>query len=754
MIRSACLLLLLTVAAHAQGVAQSPTGPLRTAYTSVRVEADGDLARTTVTQVFVNDLSSPVEAEYGFPLPGDATVTGFAEWRGGRRVDARASAKETARKRFEAAVERGERATLAEKASDHAFKMTLHALPARGSARVELTYTQTLTALGGERAFVFPSRGADQPPSLLDVQVRVRGDREITALEVPNQLDAVVASTKDGWTAAVSRARSGLARDLVLRWRQDADPLDLAARAVRPDPDRPGFAEVRFAFNADPWTDVRPPQDVVIVVDTSLSMAGAPLENARALALQAVDALSPQDRFEVVAFSGGVRPAFGHLRFADPDARDEARAHLEGLRAGGRSNLQMALDFTGELLAETGDGVVLLATDGQPTFREGGTPFGLDVDPARFAEARVVIAHFNYPKRAKALEAVLPNVTTRYIPDGPAAKKAGESLVRLAVAPAIEDLSIEIDGAWDVSGRVPTRLAAGESVRLMARVEPAPDGTVQARIAGFLHGKPIEVELLFDVPPGPDGRGDRGLPVEWARLRIDDLGAEYARLRDEAEREVVEAQIRGLGTEYNLATRFTSYVLTDSLYPDHIKPGDPEIRVRAPASAQGVVAILPWGETVRCTWDAEEGLWLGRFLVPRHIKDGLYRARVLVEEQHATVYRGALFFRVDSKPPAYELLAEWKAGALHLRAVPADRSAPAPKGDHVVRDPVDLKAVTVSVGKQTWAMHRTDDPEVFTLELPAEKLPAGLKVLRMVATDFARNTSVAEIEVADEVAVR
>ena len=733
---------LLFSTAHASGLAQAPAGPLRTAYTSVQVEADGDIARTTVTQVFANDLDAPVEAVYRFPLPADAAVTGFSEWREGRKVSARAKDKAAAEATFEEAVDRGERATLAEKSAAHRFKMTLHALPARGTARVELTYVQTLSALGGERTFVFPARGADQAATLLDVQLRVRGDREILDLAVPNQPDAVVARTKDGWTASVSRTRAGLGRDLVVRWLQEADDLDLAARAVRPDPDQPAFAEVRFAFNADPFAETREARDVVLVVDTSLSMAGAPLDAARALGQAVLERMGPGDRLEVVEFSSGARAVFGALTFLDDETRDVAMARLDAMRAGGRSNLQAALNHAGRLLSTSGNGVVVLATDGQPTFREHGAPFDLDVDPMLFRETRVVVAHFNYPKRADALEAVLPNVTTRFVPDGPASGAAVRAVARLAVAPTIEDVSIEVEGAHDVHGVVPTRLAVGEHVRLMARA----DTDVMVRVSGTLHGRAVETEVALGGPDGPDGDGDRGLPVEWARLRIASLEHEYGQLTNPAEKEMVEASIRGLGKAHNLATRFTSYVLTDSLYPDHIKPGDPEIRVHAPASAKGVVAILPWGEVVVCSWSEDEGLWLGRFLVPRHTRDGLYRARILVEHQHATVYRGALFFRVDSKPPAYLLVREGaealtRGGTVVLRAVPADRDAEDDGKDRVVRDPVDLKQVTVTIAGEVFAMRRTDDPEIFRVEIPVDALPAGLHEVRMVATDYARNTS-------------
>ena len=751
----ACLCLAATAFARmagATGHAEGDVGPLRAAYGHVYVQIDGDLARTTVTQVFVNDLSVPVEATYGFPLPEDAAVTGFAEWRDGRKVEARTEGKAVARQAYDKAVARGERAALGEKESADRFRMSLHALPPGGSRKVELRYVQTLSALGGERSFVFPAGGDRPAPSVLDVAIDVRADRPIEAIEVPNQPDARVSGTGARRALHLSRGREGLGGDLALRWRQETVDLDLAARAVRSDPDEPAFAEVRFAFTGDPWAEVRAPRDVVLVLDTSISMAGAPLARAKTLALEALGQLTSGDRVELVTFAGEARGVLGGLRFADAPAVEVLKKRIAGAEARGRSDLQGALKQAGALLGASGDGVALLMTDGQPTATEGDDPFALDIDPALFGDARLVVAQFTYPRGVSRLTASLPNVTARFVPDGAAGVFAVGAIARLAVAPTIEDLQVELDGpaVFMVHGAVPTRLALGEHVRLLARV----DEDVWVRVTGVLHGKAVEVETMLQVPTDADGKGDHGLPVEWARHRVADLEAEVRRV-DEAEAEVVATEIRALGTTYNLATRFTSYVLTDSLAPDslapdRIKPGDPEIRVHAPEGAQAVFGVLPWGEVVECSWEADEGLWLGRFLVPRGTPDGLYRVRIFVETQGGAKYRGPLFFRVDSELPAFALATDAdgpvsRGDVLVLSAWP-DRPAPVPGADRVDPDPLDVKSVRVQVGEQVFDLERKGEGDLWEAGVPVD-LPPGTHALRLVVTDWARNARTTDVKV-------
>jgi Mg-chelatase subunit ChlD len=630
------------------------------------------------------------------------------------------------------------------------FRMSLYAVPPGGARRVELRYSQTLSALGGERTYVFPA-GEGAGATVLDLDVEVLADRAVKGIESLNHLDARVADEGEAKRRVLlSRAGAGLGRDFVLRWRQETEPLDLAARAVRPDPSQPGYVEARFAFNEDPFARDRAPRDVVLVLDASLSMAGEPLARSKALAAKVIDALAPGDRLNVVAFDHVVSQAFETLVPATTVNRARARALVEGLRAGGRSDLYDALLAAGEALRRSEDGLVVLMTDGQPTATPGTDPFALSVDPAAFAAARVVVAHFNYPGRSADLESLFPAATVRYVPDGPAAAQAIDALARLATAPAIEDLAFEMEGGdvHAVHGALPARLAAGESVRLMARAGSA----VVVRIYGRLNGLPVFLDRTVAVPAAPQPGGDRGLPVEWARLRVRELEAEWRGLAgdDPPAAETVEAEIRGLGTEFRLATRFTSYVLADGLAPDDIKPGDPELRIHAPRSALGVRGVLPWGEVVRCTWDEDEQLWLGRFLVPRGVKDGLYRVRIFVDDQRGTKPRGALWFRVDSRPPEFALTVDegpvTSGDVLRVWATPVVEVFAEKNGDRVDPDPIDLKRIVVQVGDFEFPLERFGD--AWTAEVPID-LPPGRHEIRLLAMDRARNSSeaVATVEV-------
>ncbi|MGE3960061.1 MAG: VWA domain-containing protein [Dehalococcoidia bacterium] len=116
-------------------------------------------------------------------------------------------------------------------------------------------------------------------------------------------------------------------------------------------------------------TDGARPVSVVVAIDASASMEGAPLEAARQAAISLVDRLGPEDRVAVIAFSdtpvlmsgfeGGAAGAIGGL---------------QTLWLGGSTSLYAAIDDALALLAPEVDRTraVVLLSDGQDTLDETG----------------------------------------------------------------------------------------------------------------------------------------------------------------------------------------------------------------------------------------------------------------------------------------------------------------------------------------------------------------------------------------------
>lgn len=112
----------------------------------------------------------------------------------------------------------------------------------------------------------------------------------------------------------------------------------------------------------------RGPLPVVIAIDTSGSMAGAPMTAAKDAVRQLVGVLTQRDPVAILAFSSKaeVVAPFGVDRAATNGA-------VQGLNATGDTALYQAVEGASELAAGAGGGVVVLISDGEDT---SGPPAG------------------------------------------------------------------------------------------------------------------------------------------------------------------------------------------------------------------------------------------------------------------------------------------------------------------------------------------------------------------------------------------
>jgi len=149
---------------------------------------------------------------------------------------------------------------------------------------------------------------------------------------------------------------------------------------------RPMHAEIRVrAADAD-LALARPPVALVLVIDTSGSMAGRKIEDARRAALALLDEMRPDDMVGVVRFASTAETSVPLGRVGD--VRGEARRLIERLRAEGSTDIANALRNADRLLGWTRDrriGRIVLVTDGRDT---SGAPASTGLELARVEASR------------------------------------------------------------------------------------------------------------------------------------------------------------------------------------------------------------------------------------------------------------------------------------------------------------------------------------------------------------------------------
>ncbi|MBX3275001.1 MAG: PQQ-binding-like beta-propeller repeat protein [Sandaracinaceae bacterium] len=558
--------------------------------TRVTARVTGFVARVSVTQTFENPYERPIAAEYLFPIPEGAIVSGMRLSSGGRVVRAEVRSREAA---AAATAQEGQTTTtVLEQERPDLFRQ--HVRNVAPSERVEVTfeYTQILPFADGAYHLRYPLAAGPRHERAREGSLNAAGtplERVLSPTDArPERVEVVVEAESGSGLAGLRSASHELAvsadGDRIARARLagDAPPdrdLDVRIEVARDEPSaalvasppsgrEPGYLALALHPRLDAGDEVTP-RELVVVLDRSSSMRGAPLELAKAVALRALAGLDPRDTFRVTALDGAL-PGLGDGPLAASPA-NVARAaaavrRLPILPSASREGLARALAS-----APPADRVrvVVLATDGYlGDEREVLSELRGALGEARLYALGVGTAVNQYLlTRVVELgrgELEIPSL------GAPPAEVAEAFHARIA-RPYLTDLSVAFEGlaVADVYPRRLPDVHADRPLVVHGRYEGGGDGRVivRGRVAGRPFEQVLEVTLPSAGPPRPE------LASAWAQTRIrDSLGAMALQPSPALARDVTR-----LGVAHGVLTPFTTFVAVD--------PGDPRRVARAGAPA-------------------------------------------------------------------------------------------------------------------------------------------------------------------------
>jgi Ca-activated chloride channel family protein len=396
-----------------------------------------------------------------------------------------------------------------------------------------------------------------------DVSIVVEADAGLPIAEWKAAAHEVVAS-HDGAKLRVELAKKDeLAnRDFVLRWRTKSAKPQSVLWLGPTDGDGKGHFQLL----------VQPPQidvdrevgrrEIVFVVDVSGSMSGPPLGLAKGVVRALVGQLRPVDTFDMVTFESGTDRLFAAPQPANEARIAEALVMLDGLSAGGGTEMADAVDEA--LRGEVAPGrhrYVVFVTDGY-IGNEGEIFSGAKRLVRRLADRGQV---------ARVFAIGIGSAPNRHLLDGLA--RSGDGLAvdvvgREDTGPTVNAVQrwidsavlreIEVDwGGLDVEGVAPADLPdlfASHSLVVHGQYSGKATGEIVVRGAA---GKRRGHDVVIPVAVAHANEKDRTLRTLWARAQIADLEA----LSWSGEN--VEDRITDLGLRFRLVTAYTSLVAID-----------------------------------------------------------------------------------------------------------------------------------------------------------------------------------------------
>ena len=580
-------------AAESTLVTPSATLPLESA--ALRVEARGGIARVVLEQRFKNHHPDPLAVTYVLPLPADAAVSGFAFTVGDRRIEGEVDRKRAARERFEQAIAQGKTAALLEQERSSLFTQELGNVPPGAEVICEITIDQPLRWIHeGSWEWRFPLAAA---PRYLGAPGRVDDAAKI-ALEVAQTLapraslhmaifDAMAAGrspespshavqVSNGRVELGGGNRAELDRDVVVRWQVAA--LEPSVRA---------FAERTRHADAHALLTIVPPlpeakaatvaRDLIVLLDTSGSMSGTPLDQARRVTMALVDGLGDRDQIELIEFSNSARRFHKGAIAATKENKKAALAWLAKLQASGSTEMREGiLEALRPLRKETQRQVVLI-TDGQIGFEQEIVQTILEKLPAGSRVHTVGVGSaVNRSLTGPAARAGRGVEIVIGLGEDP--ERAVSRIRARTEQPMVVDVTVSGSALLETAPAHVPDLYAGAPVLLSARIKAeGGDLVVTGRTPHGTWEERIRVSPM-------DGNGV--LAALFGREAVEDA---ETRLAGGAERKEIDALVEKLGLEYRIATRLTSWVAIDKT---------PSVDPRAPTRHESVPQMLPHGMSV------------------------------------------------------------------------------------------------------------------------------------------------------------
>ena len=129
--------------------------PLTIGYHKVSVDIRDQIARTTIEESFVNHTNSRLEGVFYFPLPQDASISGFGMWIDGELVEADVVEKQRAREIYETILRERRDPGLLEWTGGNLFKARVFPIFGNSEKRIKITYTQVLPYRGGSYRYSY-----------------------------------------------------------------------------------------------------------------------------------------------------------------------------------------------------------------------------------------------------------------------------------------------------------------------------------------------------------------------------------------------------------------------------------------------------------------------------------------------------------------------------------------------------------------------------------------------------------------------
>lgn len=331
------------------------------------------------------------------------------------------------------------------------------------------------------------------------------------------------------------------------------------------------------------------PRELILVIDTSGSMGGDAIVQAKQALLYALSSLKPEDSFNVVEFNSAVQTMAANSLPATAHNIGRAQQFIRALEANGGTEMAKALelalnnDFAAQNKVGTQGEIkalrqVIFMTDGAV----GNEQALFELIKDRLGDNRLFTVGIGSAPNSHFMQraAELGRGSFTYIGKMQEVEQKVVALLEKISAPRITDVSLRYpDGTvpdyWPA--QIPD-LYQGEPV--LVSLKQRSNAHKAVIVSGLIDGQFWQQELALNAKAEP-----KGLDLIWARKQI----AALELAKDAANSERIERQVTALSLKYHLVSPYTSLVAVDvtPVNPDAAATREGQVASHAPKGWQG-----------------------------------------------------------------------------------------------------------------------------------------------------------------------
>lgn len=347
-------------------------------------DINGILATVSVTQSFLNTSDSIANGLYTFPLPENSAVNYLKIQIGNREIEGKILEKNEAKRIFNHAKATGRKASLIEQHRPNLFTNKIANIAPNEQITVTLKYVQHVDYNNGEFSLRFPmsitprytpinpehsvnidknkvTSALTQFESLNknNINLRVNLNAGVTLDEITSPSHSLKLSNNhlngEPVKINVGNVQVPMDKDFILQWRptpsstpqlslfnQTLDGEEYTLAMLLPP-------SINAITNEVSNTTVSPKalssfaRDITFIIDTSGSMQGESIKQAKQSLRFAINTLSPQDSFNIIAFESNSHNLFNQTHMATPENIVKALKFIAQLSANGGTEMYKPL---------------------------------------------------------------------------------------------------------------------------------------------------------------------------------------------------------------------------------------------------------------------------------------------------------------------------------------------------------------------------------------------------------------------------